>query len=237
MRQRVTRGPERHVEDLCRPAIAAGAAEQVAIARVAGQVAQRLAAGGRLYTFGAGHSWAFAAELCSRAGGLRPVTAMNLDDLRTTPRPAYVQLTDSMPERDPANGPALLDLHGVTGRDALIIASQSGRNGASIAMAAHARQAGAYTAAVVSRAHCAAFPSRHPDGRKLPEVVDDVIDNHCPIGDAAVSIDPAGRMGAASTISMALIAQLLSIGVAEELQRRGQPPAVILSANLDPVET
>lgn len=228
--------PSRHA-DLWRPAIVAATAEHVAIRRVADQVAQRLATGGNLYTFGAGHSWAFAAELCSRAGGLRPVTAMNLDDLRTSPRPSYMQLTDSLPERDPANGPALLHLHGVTGRDALIIASQSGRNGASIAMAIHARQAGTYTAAVVSRSHCMAFPSRHPDGRKLPDVVDDVIDNHCPVGDAAIPVDPAGRMGATSTISSALIAQLLSIGIAEELQRRDQPPAVIISANLDPVQT
>ncbi len=220
-------------ETLYQPALAAAKTEQAVIAQVAGEVATRLAAGGRLYTFGAGHSWAFAAELCSRAGGLRPVTAMSLEDLRSTPRLAYLQLTDSMPERDPDNGPALLALHHVTSRDALLIASQSGRNGASIAMAEHARRAGTYTAAVVSRAHCAAFPSRHPDGHKLPDVVDHVIDNHCPVGDAAVAVSPVERMGGTSTISFTLIAQLLSIAVADDLRRRGQPPAVILSANID----
>jgi uncharacterized phosphosugar-binding protein len=158
---------------------------------------------------------------------------MNLEDLRTKPRLCYLQLTDSMPERDPANGPALLALHGVTDRDALLIASQSGRNGASIAMAEEARRAGTYTAAVLSRQHCAAFPSRHPDGRKLPDVVDHVIDNHCPVGDAAVTVGSGDRMGATSTISFALLAQLISIAIAEELRRQGQPPAVILSANID----
>ncbi|WP_089155436.1 sugar isomerase domain-containing protein [Micromonospora sp. NBS 11-29] len=218
---------------LLAPALAAADAERETVARVASRVADRLADGGHLYTFGAGHSWAFAAELCSRAGGLRPITAMNLDDLRDTPRPAWRQLADSMPERDPANGPALLDRYDVGGRDCLLIASQSGRNGASVAMAEQARRDGVYTVAVLSKAHCAAYPSRHPSGRKLPEVVDDVIDNHCPIGDAAVPAPDGGRVGAASTVSFALLAQLLVVEIGAALHRRGRTAEVIVSANVD----
>jgi uncharacterized phosphosugar-binding protein len=65
------------------------------------------------------------------------------------------------------------------------------------------------------------------------DIVDDVIDNHCPVGDDAISAGTGDRMAATSTISFALLAQLLSIGIAEELSRQGQPPAVILSANVD----
>lgn len=215
------------------PALTAAAAGSPAIARVGSAIAQRLADGGRLFTFGAGHSWAVAAELCSRAGGPPAVTAMNLEDLRTTPRPSYLQLTDSMPERDPGNGPALLALHGVRPGDALLIASQSGRNGASVEMARKARQSGSYVAAIVSLAHCQAFPSRHPDGLKLPDVTDDVIDNHCPVGDAAVELSPGRRAAAASTISGALIAQLLDVAIIAGLERRGRGVAPIRSANID----
>ena len=227
---------QEHAAVLLRPATTAAAAESAAIARVALQIAARVAGGGRLFTFGAGHSWAVAAELCSRAGGLPAVTAMNLDDLRAEPRPAHVQLTDSMPEREPANGPALLARYGVGPGDALLIASQSGRNGASVAMASQARQAGSYVAAIVSLAHCRAFPSRHPDGLKLPDVADDVIDNHCPVGDAAVTLPSGAPAAAASTVSGALIAQLLTVAVMTELDHQGTGPAPIRSANVDPVE-
>ena len=218
------------------PALTAAAAESAAITRAASRIAERLTEGGNLYTFGAGHSWAVAAELCSRAGGLPRVTAMSLEDLRGTPRLSYLQLTDSLPERDPGNGPALLALHQVGPGDALLIASQSGRNGASVAMARAARRAGTYVAAVISVAHCQAFPSRHPDGLKLPDVVDDILDNHCPVGDAAVGLGPHRQAAATSTISGALIAQLLNLAIVAELERRGLDLALIRSANVDQAE-
>lgn len=214
------------------PALAAALTEQTAIDRTAGRLADVIAAGGRVYTFGAGHSAAIAAEFCSRAGGLAAFTAMSLEDLRDTVRLAHLQYADSAPERDGANGPALLRRHGVIGADAVVIASQSGRNAASIELARGARQAGSYVVAVVSRQHCLAEPSRHPEGLRLIDVADDVIDNHCPVGDAAVAV--AGqRAGATSTMAGALIAQLISVGVAEALARRGDDVQVILSANVD----
>ena len=228
--------PRESAAALLLPAMTAAAAEPAAIARVASRIAARIAAGGRLFTFGAGHSWAVAAELCSRAGGLPAVTAMNLDDLRAEPRPCYLQLTDSMPERDPANGPALLARHGVGPGDALLIASQSGRNGATVAMASQARRSGSYVAAIISLAHCQAFPSRHPTGLKLPDAADDVIDNHCPAGDAVITLSSGARAAAASTVSGALIAQLLNLAVLAELDRLGSAPAPIRSANVDPAE-
>lgn len=218
---------------LLQPALAVAVASGPAVAAVAGRLADVVAAGGRVFTFGAGHSKAFADELCYRAGGLRCFTSMNLDDLRSTPRPAHEQLSDSAPERDPANGPALLSLYRVGGGDALIIASQSGRNGASVEMADAARSRGTYVAAVVSRRHSDAVVSRHPSGHKLVDVVDDVIDNHGPVGDAAVTVSTGQVMGATSTVSFALVAQLISVALAETLIARGAPVDVITSANVD----
>jgi uncharacterized phosphosugar-binding protein len=218
------------------PAVTAAAAESGAIARVASTIASRIAGGGRLFTFGAGHSWAVAAELCSRAGGLPMVIAMNLDDLRDEPRPSHLQLADSMPERVSANGPALLARHGVGTGDALLIISQSGRNGASVEMARQARRGGTYVASIVSLAHCRAFASRHPEGLKLPDVADDVIDNHCPPGDAAIPMRSGIRVAATSTVSGALIAQLLNVAIVAELDRQGARPDTISSANVDRAE-
>lgn len=214
------------------PAVAVAAEETAAIEEIAANVVDRIEGGGRLFTFGAGHSSAIAMELCSRAGGLADVTSMSLEDLRTEPRPAHVQLADSEPERDPANGVALVRRYGVGAADALLVVSQSGRNGATVEAARVAREAGAYTAAVVSLAHCRAFPSRHPDGLTLPDVVDRVVDNHCPVGDAGVTLEDGQRVAATSTIAGALAVQLLNAAMAAELRGRGVPPRVITSANV-----
>lgn len=214
------------------PAVTVAAEETAAIDDVAANVADRVAAGGRLYTFGAGHSSAIATELCSRAGGLPCVTSMSLEDLRSEPRPAHEQLADSAPERDPANGVALLREYGVGPADALLVVSQSGRNGAPVEAARVAKRAGTYTAAIVSLAHCRAFPSRHPEGLALPDVVDHVVDNHCPVGDAALTLSGGRRVSATSTIAGALAVQLLNAALAVELDRRGLDVGVIESANV-----
>jgi uncharacterized phosphosugar-binding protein len=207
--------------------------ESAAIARAAEGIAERLAAGGRLFTFGAGHSQALAQELCSRAGGLPAVTSMSLEDLRESPRAAHLQLSDSAPERLPANGLALLERYPVGAGDALVVVSQSGRNGASVELARQARRRGAYTVALLSSRHSAAYPSRHPEGLKLGDVADLVIDNHCPVGDAAVPLASGAAVSATSTIAGALLLQTLNARIALALERAGAVPDVIRSANVD----
>ena len=215
------------------PALTAVVEEADAIARAAEAVAERLAAGGHLFTFGAGHSQGLAQELCSRAGGLTAVTSMSLEDLRDTPRPAHLQLADSAPERVAANGIALLERYPVGPGDALLVVSHSGRNGASVELARRARERGAYTIALLSRRHSAAYPSRHPEGLRLGDVVDLVIDNHCPVGDAAVPVASGDAVSATSTVAGALLLQTLNARIALALERSGAVPDVIRSANVD----
>jgi uncharacterized phosphosugar-binding protein len=208
-------------------------AELPALTRVAHRIADRLAAGGTLFTFGAGHAYALAMELCSRAGGLRGVVAMNLEDLREDPRPAYRQLMDSEPERAAENGPALLDLHGVGAGDALVIASNSGRNAAAVHMALSARERGTYVAAFTSLDHSRAVASRHPSGRRLFEVADDVVDNHCPLGDAVLALGGGPKVSSASTVSFAVLAEALNAALIARLVELGVRPEVLVSANVD----
>lgn len=226
----------RNATELLAPAIQAAIAETSTILRVADRLVEVMISGGHIYGFGAGHSKAVTDELCSRAGGLRGITSMNLDDLRTTPRPAHLQLSDSMPEREPENGTALLATYGVRTGDGLIIATQSGRNGAQAEMARRAGEMGVYTVAVMSREHNAATASRHPEGLRLIELVDDVIDNHGQLGDAAVALGNGDRVASTSSIAGVLIAQLLNVTMAQELERRGVAVPVIRSANLDASE-
>lgn len=222
-----------HTPTLLGPAIQAAALNAGAIATAAEEIADRLGRDAKLFAFGAGHAYAFAAELCSRAGGLPFWASMNLEDLRDTPRLANKQLHDSAPERDPAQGVALLELHEVSAGDVLVIASQSGRNGAAVEMGTWARERGIYVIGVLSSAHSAAYPSRHPNGLKLADVSDLTFDLCTPEGDATLVSSNGKRVSSASTISFALLAQLLNARVALALEERGIDPKVIMSANVD----
>ncbi|HEY1639423.1 MAG TPA: sugar isomerase domain-containing protein [Streptosporangiaceae bacterium] len=211
---------------------AAAAGETAALEPVAERIAVAIAGGGTVFALGAGHAQAFAMELVSRAGGLRGFAQMSLEDLRPGKRAAAVQLRDSLPERDPANGALILQHYSVTPADVVLIASNSGRNGAIVELALQCRRRGIYTAAFTSRAHSGAVASRHPSGRRLLEITDAVVDNHCPLGDATVEIDGVGRVCAASTVSFALLAQMLTAAVIGSLARRGLPVQPIVSANV-----
>ena len=56
--------------------------------------------------------------------------------------------------------------------DALMVFSASGRNNAPIEVALAGRERGLYTIGVTSRRYSDAFPSRHPTGKHLADVVD-----------------------------------------------------------------
>lgn len=75
--------------------------------------------------------------------------------------------------------------------------------------------------------------SLHPTGKRLFEVADIVLDNHCPSGDAAVAIDGlSARMGPLSTIAGASILHSVFVGATAALAAEGKAPAVFSSANL-----
>jgi uncharacterized phosphosugar-binding protein len=217
---------------LTAPARAVAAHEMPTIAAAGQAMAERLAVGGRLLTFGAGHSWSIAAELSSRAGGLRDVVALSLADVGPA-RDQWWTLADSEPERDPARAGQLIDHYGLAGADTVLIVTNSGRNGAIVELAARAQRLGCLVVAIVSLAHCAAVASRHPDGTKVTDHADFIIDNHgCP-GDAAVEISPGVMAGPTSTVAGGLIVQLLGCTITWCLAQAG-PVTTLTSANVDP---
>src|SRR4051794_10950026 len=120
------------IQEPARRAVAGAARTLLDIAASIVDVTQ---AGHRVFAFGAGHADMFAMELYSRAGGLRIYEIMHLEDLDPIKRPFGMQMRDSAPERDPANGAALIGHYGVAAGDLVIIASQSGRNGAGVQLA------------------------------------------------------------------------------------------------------
>lgn len=207
-------------------------AESGPIAEAITLMADAVAEGGVLRAFGTGHSEAFAMELAGRAGGLIPTSRMALRDVVLHGSRSLADLGDPTFERDESVADELFGIHHSDPRDVYVIASNSGVNGSIVGLALRAKQNGHKLVVVTSMDHTARVQPKHSSGRKLHEIADVVIDNLAPYGDSTLDLGGGIVMGAVSSITAAFIAQLLSLGIAENLKARGLTPPVYISANI-----
>lgn len=100
-------------------------------------------------------------------------------------------------------------------------------------MALHAKLHGHTLVAVTSLEHSRQVESRHPSGKKLYEVADIVIDNCGPFGDALLEMSGGrGKACSISSVSGALISQMITAETIGSLIARGIEPPIFLSANI-----
>ena len=208
-----------------------------AVRSAAETLARVIIGNGVVHVFGTGHSRAFAMEMAGRAGGLVPFHAMSLEDLALRGGWAAERVLDPKLERDPEVAHALWQLYRVAPQDALIVVSNSGGNGATVEMAVLAREKGLPVIAVTSLVHSRQVTSRHPSGKRLFEVADLVIDNGAPYGDALLELpsqpdQPAAAICAISSLTGALIAQMLTAEIAGRLLASGEEVPVLISVNV-----
>jgi uncharacterized phosphosugar-binding protein len=98
-------------------------------------------------------------------------------------------------------------------------------------MAMLAREQAVFTIGVMSVEHCRRAEPKQPDGKKLLDVVDLVLDNCAPPGDSAVRVPHLDQpVGPVSTIGNTVIANALKCRVAELLASAGKPPLVLTSS-------
>lgn len=217
----------------CRETIDRLAATQSgAIDQASELIAERVASGGMVFTFGTGHSHELAEEVSYRAGGIVPVSPILEPSLTGSTEVSKSEFL----ERLEGFAPHILDYHRVGQGDVLVIISNSGRNAAPVEMAIEARRRGIPVVAVTSMAYSQAVSSRQSSGKKLYEVADIVIDNCAPHGDAVVRLEgvaqPAGPL---STVAGAALMHAMMVGAAERLVGKMDPVPVFWSGNLDGV--
>ena len=76
--------------------------------------------------------------------------------------------------------------------------------------------------------------SRHPSGKRMFELVDLVIDNCAPKGDAAVEFDGfPQKSGPLSSVLGCTVVNCIACRVIENLLERGVTPPVFISANVE----
>ena len=189
------------------------------------RIATCIASEGVLHTFGSGHSQILASEIERRAGGLVPVS--NIND------PA-----DGWPEQIEGYGTRLFQRYAyqyaVQNNDVLLVISNSGRNACPIEVAQEAKLAGLDIIVLTSLDMSKNTRSRHTSGKKLYEIGDYVLDNGCISGDAAIEAEGFEyKIGPTSTMSGALLLNLLSMETIEQLIAMGVSPPTYVSQNVD----
>lgn len=206
--------------------------ESADVAKAADVLYAALQSGGIVQAFGTGHSEALTKEIAGRAGGLVPTNRICLRDLVLRGDSPPSLLTDPTIERDPGIAHQLYRLAAPQPADAFVIASNSGVNGAIVEMAHLVKQKGHQLVAITSLRHTTQMASRHPSGRRLAELADVVLDNGAPYGDAVLPLPRGGAVCAVSTVTSALLAQLMLAEVVRRFLDAGQDPPIYLSANM-----
>jgi uncharacterized phosphosugar-binding protein len=202
-----------------RPALEAGAKA----------ILDALDAGGVVHVFGTGHSHIVAEELFARAAGPTFVQAILDESLMLHTRPGLSTRT----ERLSGYAEAVLEGYDLRPEDVMIVASNSGRNAVPVEATMYAAARGLTTIAMTSVAHSSLVASRHESGRKLMDVADIVIDTGAPAGDGCLRLGSGERYGPTSTALAIVLGHTMLSLVVEELDRRGDEPPLLRSANLD----
>ncbi|URN16565.1 MULTISPECIES: SIS domain-containing protein [Streptomyces] len=206
--------------------------EAAHIAAAGAAVADTVAAGGRLFAFGAGHSSLPAQDVVYRAGGLA------LMNLLAVPGAVGVDVTPatlgSALERVEGLAAAVLASSPVRAGDLLVVVSLSGRNALPVEMAAGARALGLKVVGVTSVAYAEETRPRNSSGTFLRDHCDIVLDSKIAVGDAELTHEGAGAPFApASTIVAGALMQAVVAAAAGELVRRGIDPPLLRSGNVD----
>lgn len=209
-----------------------GEGQAAPVSEAARLIADAVGAGGVLQAFGSGHSEALAMELAGRAGGFVPSNKIALRDLVLHAGLPRETLEDPFLERNPDVARRLLDSAPVEPADVFAIASNSGINGVVVELALLVKERGHPLIAFTSAAHSAGTPSRHPSGRRLADIADVVLDNGAPYGDAALPVPGGGAVGAVSSVTAAVLAQMIVAEAVQRLVDAGRTPPIYLSANI-----
>lgn len=189
-------------------------------------------AGDRVFAYGASHFSLPVQDIVYRAGGLmliNPLYAPGIEALTTRPTTLGSQM-----EQMPGYGEVLFNNSPLKEGDVLIDVSVSGRNAVPVELARAARENGVFVVGLTSHNYTDAVTSRVPDGTKLKDHADIVIDNRVDAGDVVLSLDGVPqKFTLASGVTSTAILHSLPAGIIEKLLEEGFSAPVFLAANLD----
>jgi len=207
--------------------------EEMANITAAAEICARsIAAKGLVFLFGNGHSRMMCEEMTPRQGCFVGFVALvelalsnhaNIVGANGLRAPLHLEKYEGYAEQ-------ILRGFQFGPNDAFIVISTSGIRPVVVEMALGAKSRGLPVIGICSKQHAAQAPAAHSSGKKLTDVADVLIDNHCPPGDCIYPLEGSPwRTGPASTVTGSMIINMLRCETAEKLIQRGVEPILLPS--------
>ncbi len=222
--------PARQYLDHCQEIHARVGEQLEAISQTADVFAKSILAGGMVHLFGSGHSRIMVEEMWPRYGsfpGFNPIVELSLT-FHNLVVGANGQRQAMFVENVSGLAQQILRNFALKPTDSALVISSSGCNIVPIEMAEEFQRRGVKVVALVSRQHADQSTSKHPDGNRLTDFADLILDTGAPLGDAMVSIDGLEtKVAPGSTVGGCLVINAIKAEVAQRLTAAGHPPKVL----------
>lgn len=207
--------------------------QEAAIQKAAGWFAESILAGRMVHVFGSGHSRIMVEEMWPRYGsfpGFNPIVELSLT-FHNLVVGANGQRQAMFLENVSGLADRILRNFDVSTQDTALIISSGGTNTVPVEMAEIFQQKGIKVVGLLTAQHSAASTSKRPDGKKLGDFSDLILDTGAPVGDAMVYVPGLDTpVAPGSTVGGALIINCLKSETARLLTQAGHPPKVLSAA-------
>lgn len=195
------------------------------IKKAAELMADTIAAGRWVHTFGCGHATLPIEEMYPRIGGF-----VGFHPMIELPLSFFTHITGEMGvrqfvflERVEGYGQEIMKSYTFDERDTMWLFSHSGINNVNIDIALEAKAKGMKIVAAGSEAEYRDIASRHSSGKHLFDLADVVIDTCVPAQDASVALkNHKDKVGPISTMAFVTVVWMTITTVAEILEERGE---------------
>ena len=219
----------------CRGLIDCVSSQEPQINEVAQLFANTILAGRMVHVFGSGHSRIMVEEMWPRYGsfpGFNPIVELSLT-FHNLVVGANGQRQAMFLENIAGLADRILRNFDLSDLDTALVVSSSGCNIVQIEMAEIFQSKGIKVVGLISKTHSEASTSKRPDGKKLSNFSDIVLDTGAPVGDAMVHIPNLETpVAPGSTVGGALIVNSLKAAIAQLLTEAGRPPKVLTAGVL-----
>src|SRR5579859_1366978 len=203
------------------------------IQRAADWFSRSILAGRMVHIFGSGHSRIMVEEMWPRYGsfpGFNPIVELSLSfhnlvvGANGQRQAMFLENASGLAER-------ILRNFALRPEDSALVISSSGCNLVPIEMAEEFKKRGLKVVVIISRRHSERSSSKHPQGKKLQDFADVVLDTGAPVGDAMVTLPGLDTpVSPGSTVGGCLLVNAIKAEVAARLVAAGQPPKVLTAA-------
>jgi uncharacterized phosphosugar-binding protein len=203
------------------------------IQQAAEMFAKTILAGRMVHVFGSGHSRIMVEEMWPRYGsfpGFNPIVELSLSfhnlvvGANGQRQAMFLENVSGLAER-------ILRNFDLSPQDSALVISSSGCNVVPIEIAEEFQRRAVRVVAIISREHSEASTSRRPDGKKLQDFAELVLDTGAPVGDAMVTIKGLETpVAPGSTVGGCLLVNSIKAEVASLLTAAGNPPKVLTAA-------